>query len=160
MKLKGLFLIEIVVLLGIAIFFISYFWFNPYLGSSEEYQSIPVYSQKSEPIRYLSLDQGSTAVLRFNYTSYDPSVIVLDLSIDSIEHPGKFDIFCNYKLVTTVNVTPETQRMTINLVSFSGLDWVEPMTAMFGLNDLVFESNEVGGYVGTLSYQITFRGSR
>ena len=160
MKLKGLFLIEIVVLVGIALFSIIYFWSAPYLGSSDQYQSIPAYSQKSEPIRYLSLDKGSLAIVRFNYTSYDPSIIVLDLSFDSIIQPGKFEIFCNYKLVTTVNVKPETPRVSLNLVSFSGLDWVEPMTAMFGINDLVFESNELDGYVGSLSYQITFRGSR
>jgi hypothetical protein len=31
---------------------------------------------------------------------------------------------------------------------------------MFGLNDLVFESSDSNGFLGTISYQISFRGSR
>ena len=99
-------------------------------------------------------------MIRFNYTSYDPSITVIDIYFDSTENPGKLDLFCNYRKVSAINVNKETKKMTLNLVSFSGVDWVEPMTSMFGLNEMVFESNINDGYEGTFRYQITFRGSR
>jgi hypothetical protein len=160
MKLKVLFALEIAIIVGVLAFALAYLWVTPYLGSSQQYGSMESYSQKSNPVNYLSLEKGQPGIVRFNYTSYDPAIVVLDLRFDSIDSLGDFDIFCNYRHVATISVTPETQKITLNLVSFSGLDWVEPMTSMFGLNDLVFESNSPNGYAGIIAYQISFRGTR
>lgn len=160
MKLKGLFILEIAIIIGIVASAMTFLWLTPDLGSSQQYESLDSYTQKTTPIRYISIIKDQPALVRFNYTSYDPSIIVLDLYFDSIDKPGDFDIFCNYKHAATVSVTQESKKLTLNLVSFSGLDWVEPLTSMFGLNDLVFESNGPNAFLGTISYQITFRGSR
>jgi hypothetical protein len=159
-KLKGVFILEIAIIIGLLVGAITFLLLMPELGSTQQYESLDSYTQKTNPIHYITIIKDQPGLVRFNYTSYDPSIIVLDLYFDSIEKPGDFDIFCNYKHVTTVTVTPESKNTTINLVSFSGLDWVEPLTSMFGLNDLVFESSDSNGFLGTISYQISFRGSR
>ena len=160
MKLRGLFVIEIGIIVAIIVSAVAFLLLLPGLGSSQQYESMDSYSQKTTPMKYISIINDQPGLVRFNYTSYDPSIIVLDLYFDSIEKPGDFDVFCNYRHVATVSVTPETKKTTLNLVSFSGLDWVEPMTSMFGLNDLVFESKDSNGFLGAISYQISFRGSR
>jgi hypothetical protein len=159
-KLKRLFAIEIALIIGILACALAFLLLTPNLGSSQLYGSMDAFTQRSDPIHYISIIKDQPGIVRFNYTSYDPSIIVLDLYVDSIDHPGDFDVFCNYKHVAKVSMTPETEKVTLNLVSFSGLDWVEPMTSMFGLNDLVFESSDPNGFIGTIAYQITFRGSR
>jgi len=159
-KLKGLFVLEIGIIVIIIVSAIAFLLLMPSLGSSQLYESMDSYSQKTTPIHYISIIRDQPGIVRFNYSSYDPSIIVLDLYFESVDTPGDFDIFCNYRHAATVSVTPETKKTTLNLVSFSGLDWVEPMTSMFGLNDLIFESKDTNGFLGTISYQITFRGSR
>jgi hypothetical protein len=160
MKLKKIFAVEITLVLIVLIVIMVFIETAPYLASSRDNDSIGVFDQKSYPKRTLSLASGKSANATFNYSSYDPSIIVLDLSFETCEKPGYFLLYCNYREIVNIFINSETPPLTLNLISVSGLDWVEPPSAMFGLNELLFESPSQDGYAGTLAYQISLRGSR
>ena len=160
MKLKKLFAVEIasiVVLVAVVVVFVGV---TPYLGSSEQSYSIDMYQKKSYPKSEISLARGQNENVTFAYNTYDPSIIVLDLSFETCENPGYLNVYCNYRTIASLYIDQETPPLTLNLISVSGLDWVEPLTAMSGINEFVFESQSQNGYAGTLNFQITLRGSR
>jgi len=106
------------------------------------------------------LTSGGFAIIPFEYSSYDPAIIVLEVAVLNCENPGNFTLYCNYRNIASAWANSETPPLTLNLISVAGSDWIEPRSAMFGLNELLFESNAQNGYSGKLSYQITIRGSR
>jgi len=159
-KLKKLFAVEITLVLVVITVTMVFVEVTPYLVSSRANGSIGVFKQESYPRGTLRLTSGQLANSTFKYSSYDPSIIVLNLSFEICEKPGYLILYCNYREIAKLFINPETPPITLNLVSFSGLDWIEPPTAMFGLNELVFESASKDGYAGTLTYQINLRGSR
>ena len=159
-KLKKIFAMEIALVLVVITITIVFVELTPYLASSFENGSIDAFKQKSYPKGTLSLVRGKSVTVPFNYSSYDPSIIVLDLSFETCDKPGYLVLYCNYKEISNIFITSETSPLTLNLISVSGLDWVEPVTAMSGINELLFESASQNGYEGTLTCQISLRGSR
>jgi hypothetical protein len=139
---------------------ITAFELIPSLQPSNDDSSIDMYNSKLHLKGTLSLTSGGFAIIPFEYRSYDPAIIVLELSVLNCENPGNFTLYCNYRSIASVWANSETPPVTLNLISVSGSDWIEPVSAMFGLNELLFESNDQNGYSGNLSYQITIRGSR
>lgn len=132
----------------------------PFLQPSKQNNSISLYSSVSYPENTVTLTNGGSVIAPFSYSSYDPAIIVVKLSFQTCEKQGYLLVYCNYRNVASVFVEPEAPPVVLNLISFSGTDWVEPPSAMFGMNELLFESESQNGYAGTLSYQITLRGSR
>jgi hypothetical protein len=119
-----------------------------------------MYNSKLHLKGTLSLTSGGFAIIPFEYSSYDPAIIVLEVAVLNCENPGNFTLYCNYRNIASAWANSETPPLTLNLISVAGSDWIEPRSAMFGLNELLFESNAQNGYSGKLSYQITIRGSR
>jgi len=106
------------------------------------------------------MTNGASITLPFNYSSFDPAIIILELAIQTCETPGYLSIYCNYRNVASIFIDSQTQPITFNLISVAGIDWAEIPTAMFGRNELLFESEAPNGYEGSLTYQITLKGSR
>ena len=165
MRFKKLFAVEIVLLVAIVaalLFLVEVF---PFLASSELSSSITVFSQRGFANDTVTLTAGQKATARafvtFNYSTYDPSILVLDLLFNSWQNPGNLSIYCNDKIITTIYASSEKPQVTLNTVSFSGLDWVDsPTRASAGaINRIVFVSDE-NGYEGTFSYKLYMRGSR
>ena len=169
MKIKVLFAFEIA-LIAIAIVAIMILVeVTPYLGSSKPDSQIGVYSQKLFTEGNVTLSSGQIASAWFNYSSYDPSILVVDLTFQSWRNPGYLSIYCNGLHVSTIDAKPENPHILLTAISFSGLDLVKPRVDLvspapfdaftYG-NEVAFIPGPQNGYEGTFSYQISIRGSR
>jgi hypothetical protein len=159
MQLKKLIFLEGLILIVILCIAIGFFWLIPSLQSSNQ-NSIPIYGQVIYPQNILTVEDGASIRRTFNYSTYDPSIIVITLTPESCTRQGYLDIYCNYRLVSSTLLTLQNKSVTLNMFSTSGFDWVEKPSSMGGVNELLFESAPKEGYTGTLAYQITLRGSR
>lgn len=160
MRLRRLVFLEVIFFMAVLISLVVILQLLPFLQPSKENTSIGLYNTKSYPKTPLTMASGSSITLPFYYSSYDPAIIILELIFQTCEQPGYFRAYCNYRNIASIFVSPETPPVTINLISVSGSDWVEPPTAMLGRNELLFESETTNGYAGNLTFQITLRGSR
>lgn len=160
MKLKKILVFEILSFVAVLLMIMATLKLIPSLQPSQQNTSIELYSARSLPKHTITLASGGSATLPFIYSSYDPAIIILELSFQTCEEPGYLTLYCNYRRIASIFVNPETPPLFFNLISVSGSDWVEISTGMFGLNELLFMSESQNGYAGTLTYQITLRGSR
>ena len=159
MKLKKIVFFEVLSFVALLLVVMVTLELIPFLQPSKQNTSIGLYSSISYPENTVTLTSDDLKIARFNYSSYDPAIIVLKLSFKTCEEQGYLLVYCNYRIVASIFVEPETPPVVLNLISVSGLDWVEPF-AIFGMNELLFETAQKNGYAGTLCYQITLRGSR
>jgi hypothetical protein len=133
----------------------------PFLASSSD-THIGVFNERVFSTGILTLSSGETSNAQFNYSSYDPPIVVIELDFKECQESGKLSLYANNRMIATLNITPESSHVILDTVSFSGSDWVEPRTVdsfTFG-NQVTFSSPPQSGYAGTLSYQISIRGSR
>ena len=160
MRLKRIVFFEIVSVVAVLLAAMAALVLIPSLQPSKQNASISLYSVRSFPKNTITLTSGAAINVPFDYSSYDPAIIVLELSFQNCEEPGHLTLYCNYRRVASIFAGPETPALFLNLISVSGSDWVEPPSAMFGTNELLFESELQNGYEGSLTYQVTLRGSR
>ena len=132
----------------------------PFLQPSNQVNSIGLYSSIYYPEKTVTLESGDFKIAPFSFSSYDPAIIILKLSFQNSEEQGYLTVYCNYRSIASIFVRSDTPPVFLNLISVSGGDWVEPPSAMSGMNELLFESKSENGFTGTFSYQITLRGSR
>jgi hypothetical protein len=159
MKLGKIVFFEVLAFMAVLITVMISLEMIPSFQPSRNNTSIGLYNSVSFPKNTIILVSNGSVKTTFKYSSYDPAIIVLGLSFQTTK-PGYLTVYCNYRKVASIYVTSETLPMSFNMVSFSGADWIEPLSAMFGLNDLLFESEPKNGFVGDLTYQISLRGSR
>lgn len=163
MKLRRLLVIEIGATIAVLLAVLIAVEISPYLIATNPSNSIGMFNEKEFASNTISIARGQSARFQFNYSSFDPVIMVMDLSFMSFEVPGDLSIICNGKNVTTLNVTPEEPDVRLNLFSVSGLDWLEVTTQvsqlMFG-NEITLVSSQRTGYEGTFSYKVNIRGSR
>lgn len=161
MKLKKLFIIEIAAIVVVVVVLLLLVEVSPFLTSSRPDSSIAVYDQKEFAEGSVTLAKGQRATVGFNYSTYDPSILVLNILFQDWQNPGKLSIYCNIKLLRTIYASPENPKVTLNVVSFSGLDWVDSPTLLSpnAINRIIFVS-DANGYEGTLNYELYVRGSR
>jgi hypothetical protein len=162
LKLKSLFAIEIASAIIVVVVVLFVVEVNPYLLSSKSSSQIGVYNEKVYAKGNATLDLGQIVSAQFNYSTYDPAILVVDLTFQNWEVPGDLSVYCNGLLVATIHATPDNPTARLNMISVSGWDWVKPPTIdayTYG-NEVSFESDPQTGYQGTFSYQIDIRGSR
>jgi hypothetical protein len=148
-----------VVVVGVVLFLVEV---NPYLISTKPSSSISVYSQKEFGNATITLSPGQSATARFNYSTYDPAILVIDLTFQNWRAPGDLSIYINGSPISTIYAPPGKPQTRLSIVSFSGQDWVKapgPDSFTYG-NEITFVSEPVDGYDGTITYQISIRGSR
>ncbi len=169
MKLKKLFAVEIVAFVIILVLIMIFIEFTPYLASASQNNSIGVYNEKVFASGNLTLAVGESAGAQFNYSTFDPAILVVDLTFQNWQTPGYLSVYCNGLLVSTVLATPQTPQVELNILSLSGLDIVKPRSAIsyYQLNDVYTYGNEItfrpqiqNGYEGTFAYKIMIRGTR
>jgi hypothetical protein len=162
LKLKKLFAIEIasvIVVLVIIMFFVEV---TPYLVSSKPNAQIGVYNQKEFAKDIVTLASGQTASAQFNYSTYDPAILIIDLTFQNWQTPGYLSLYCNGRIIATVYASTANPEIHFTTISVSGWDWVKPPSTnsfTYG-NEVTFSSEPQNGYEGTFSYQISIRGSR
>jgi hypothetical protein len=161
MKIKNLLMVEvtsIIVILSLVVVFVE---LTPNLVSSSS-PSIGVYNQRVFSKGTLTLESGAMQSAQFNYSTFDPAILVIDLTFQNWQKPGNLTILCNGRNVATFLATPNNPTIHLTTFSVSGWDWVKPPTInsfVYG-NEITFRSAAQNGYEGTFSYSIDIRGSR
>jgi hypothetical protein len=162
LKLKKLFVVEVVVTVVVLVAVMFYIEVTPYLASSKPGSSIGMYNEQEFAKSVVTLTKGQTARAQFNYSSFDPAIVVIDLSFQSFQALGDLTVYCNGRRVTTLAVSSDNTEVRLNVITVSGADWVKAKstsTYTYG-NEIAFTSNSQTGYAGTFSYKIDIRGSR
>jgi hypothetical protein len=160
LKLNKLIAAEIVVAALALISLVVFVDFTPYLGSSSQNNKIGLYSEKEYAKGNVTVVPGGKTFVQFSYSSYEPAILVLELTFQSWDSSGYVNIRLNNKPIPPIFASPENPIITLYVVSASGAEWVEPLSSMFGLNEVTFESGFADGFKGILGYRIRLRGSR
>ena len=158
MKLKRLIVAESLVLLVILVAVVFSFQLIP--GLQPQQNQIGMYKQISYNENSLTIARDQWITKTFNYTNFDPAIILLQVDLKECREIGYLNIYCNYRKIVSLYLMPQNGSATFCLFSCSGFDWIEPLSDMSGLNDLLFESPIIGGFEGSFTYQLSFRGSR
>jgi hypothetical protein len=161
-KLQRLFIIEIAVIIVAVVAILIFVQVSPFLASSKPDSSVDVFDQKEFASGNATLTTGQRVGASFNYSTYDPAILVLDLAFQSWQQPGNLSIYCNTKRLTTIYASQEKPQVTFNIISLSGLDWVDAPTlpGKGAVNRISFASEVENGYEGSFSYELYVRGSR
>jgi hypothetical protein len=167
MKLKKLIIAEIVLVAVMLIVVLVVIEDIPYLEGSQQNSSVSMYQEREYGKGNVTLARGENARTRFNYSTYDPSILVIELSFQSWLSPGNLTLLCNGEQFASFVATPEKPTMSLSVISLSGQDWLRtysstaPSTASNSTleNEITFSSEPLIGYAGTFNYRIAVRGS-
>jgi hypothetical protein len=162
LKLKKLFAVEIAAVAIILVVIFIVVEVTPYLASANQNSQISIYTQKEFANGAATLVKGESASVRFNYTTYDPAILIVDLAFQSWQTPGNLSLYCNGRIIATIQATPDNPKTRLSTISVSGFDIVKspaPNSFTYG-NELTFVSDLQYGYEGDFNYQISIRGSR
>jgi hypothetical protein len=160
LRLKQLIVIEIIILVVALLLVGAFVEIAPFLRPSKQSYSIGLYREREYARGNVTLVIGGRSSVRFTYTSYDPAILTLDVAFLTWESPGYLVFRCNNRIFASVFAQPMSPRLSFIVVTFSGREWVEPPSSMFGVNEIAFESESEGGYEGVFDYRISIRGSR
>ena len=168
MKLKQAVLAEMLIVILILVVVLVVVGGIPGLRSSEKNSSVNMYQEKTYAKGNITLERGSSASTRFNYTTYDPAILVVDIGFNSWQSNGNLTLYCNGRAFASILATPDKSHVTINAISVSGADWVQPLSASWPTigsffaygNEIAFKSSLNDGYAGSFDYKIDIRGSR
>ena len=167
MNLKKTFVAEIAIIILVIIIVAVFVEISPFLSASNQTGQIGVYNQRQFGQDTVTLGRGQRASSMFNYTTYDPAILVVDLTFKDWKNSGSLSLFCNGILLDTFEVAPGNPSLESTTVTFSGFDLVKPpqskiaVSSVFAYgNEISFYSPQDNGYEGTFSYQVNIRGSR
>ena len=164
MKLKKLIIAEITLVVIILFAVLIIIEGIPYLEASQQTSSVSMYQEKEYDKGSVTLAKGDTARTYFNYSTYSPAILVLEISFESWQSPGNLTFYCNYESFGSIVATPEKPSISLTLISLSGADWVQTSSLTvrspfdYG-NEITFSSELPNGYAGTFNYRISIRGS-
>ena len=88
LNLKKLFVVEIAIVIVAIVMVAVFVEISPYLSASNQTGQIGVYNQREYAQETVTLQQGQRASSRFNYTTYDPAILVVDLKFQDWQKPG------------------------------------------------------------------------
>jgi hypothetical protein len=167
-KLGKIILVELVFIVVVLLVVLVAIEGVPTLGSSGQNSSIEMYQEKTFKEGKITLTQGQTQSTRFNYTSFDPAIMQIDLNFQTIQSSGNLTLYCNGRAFTSIIPNIQQPQVTLTVFSLSGTDWVQTLTTsnlflgsifLYG-NEITFTSTLTNGFEGTFSYTINIRGSR
>jgi len=167
LNLKKLIIVEITVLIVVIVLITVFVAITPYLASSGQNSQIGVFNQREYVQKTATIQPGQTASSRFNYTTFDPAILIVEIKFQDWQKPGKLSMYCNGIRIDTFDATPSNPYVKSITVTFSGFDLVKPPSSRLGIayqfaygNEISFLSPIENGYQGTFNYQISIRGSR
>jgi hypothetical protein len=101
----------------------------PNLASSQQNSSIGMYNEKTFAEGNVTLARGTIVQSsKFNYTTFDPAILVLELNFQTWRSPGNLTINVNGNSFATINATPEKPHVKLTAITCSGKDLVEPLS--------------------------------
>ena len=160
---------EIVTVIIAILIGLIFFQMTPYLQSSGRSGSIGVFNQQDYVKETATIQPGEIVNSRFNYNTYDPAILKIEVSFQDWKKPGNLSLYLNYVLIDSFEATPQKPSYETTTITFSGFELVKPppinpemasSAQFFASNLLYFESPLDGGYEGTFNYHISIRGSR
>jgi hypothetical protein len=167
LNLKKLFVAEIAIVVVAIVVVTVFVEISPFLSASNQMGQIGVYNQREYAQETVTLGRGQRASSMFNYTTYDPAILVVDLTFKDWQKSGTLSLYCNGILIDTFEATPSNPSVESTTVTFSGFDLVKPPASRLAVssifaygNEISFLSPQENGYEGTFSYQVNIRGSR
>ncbi len=167
MTLKRTFVVEIAVIVAVLIAVAVFVEVSPFLIAPNQTGSIGVFNQRRYAQETVTMRPGQKVSFQFNYTSYDPAILVVNLKFQNWQPPGSLSLYCNGILIVSFQATPSNPDVELTTVTFSGYDLVRPPPPKTGISllfaygdEISFLSPENNGYAGTFSYEISIRGSR
>jgi hypothetical protein len=162
LKLGKIIIIEISAITITLLLTLLLVFYTPYLDASSQNTSIKIFNQREYAKGTATLTRGEKASAFFNYTFYDPVILIVDLTFQTWQTPGNLTIYINGKYCASIFVSPQEQQARFEIVTLSGSDWIKPPSIdsfVFG-NQVLFNSDVKNGFEGTFNYQINIRGSR
>jgi hypothetical protein len=162
LKLQKLFVVEIASIVIILVVILVAVEVSPYLASASQDNQIGMYNQKEFAKGTITLAKGQSASAQFNYTTYDPAILIVDIAFKSWQTPGRLSLYCNGRVIATIQASVVNPNVHFSTISVSGWDYVKPPSIdsyTYG-NEVSFVSDIENGYAGDFSYQISIRGSR
>ena len=163
MKLKRMIMVEGIVALATLAIVVFAVNLTPYLESSSQKTAIGMYNSREYGNGNITIEQGErVAGLKFNYTTFDPAILTIEIAVQNCRTPGNISIACNGKTFGAVFASADNMQISLTAVTFSGAEWVEPLYIYSRIkgNQIAFTSEQGTGFEGTFTYQVSIRGSR
>jgi len=159
LKLRKIVVLEITAIILVLISILAFIEVTSYLGATQNAR-IGLYNEREYARGNVTVLPGETSLVQFTFLSYEPTILVVELTFRSVDVPGYLVVRCNNKLLNPVLVSQANSAVSLNAISVSGAEWVEPLSAMFGYNEVTFEAGLENGFEGVIEYQIKLRGTR
>jgi hypothetical protein len=162
LKLRKIIIIEIAAITIALLLALLLIFYTPYLEASSQNTSIKMFNQREYSKGTATLTRGEKVSAFFNYSLYDPVILILDLTFQTWQTPGNLTIYINGKYCSSILVSQQEQQARLEIVTLSGSDWIKSPSIdsfVFG-NQVMFNSDLKTGFEGTFNYQINIRGSR
>jgi hypothetical protein len=162
LKLRKLFVTELAIVIVVLTVIIVVVEVNPALAGASQSAPIGAFNSKIYASDAVTVLKGDTASASFDYSSFEPAILVVNLHFSDVQSAGSLTVVCNDRYVGTINVSPSNPDASISAVSVSGSEWIKPPSAYSNSfsNQIVFVSDSDVGCVGTFGYQIILKGSR
>ena len=162
MKLGKLFVAELAAVIVVLIIIVVVVQVSPSLAASEQSTSIGTYNTKEYAADTINIVKGDSFSTAFDYSSYEPAILAIDLTFSSVQTPGYLSLICNGRYVGQVYASSGNTHTSLSAISVSGSEWIKPPSAYSPAfsNQIIFSSDIDQGFEGTFEYQINLKGSR
>jgi hypothetical protein len=162
LKLRKLFVAELAVVIIVLIAVVVVVQVNPTLAASQQSATIGAFNSKIYANDKVTVVKGDTYSTTFDYSSYEPAILVIDLTFSNIQSSGYLSVICNGRYVGSVYASANNPHTSMSAITLSGSEWVKPPSAYSTtfVNQIIIQSDLDQGYDGTFAYQISLKGSR
>lgn len=162
MKLGKIFVAELAVVIVVLLVIVVVVEVNPSLAASKQAQLIGAFNTKEYAADSVTIAKGQAFTTSFDYSSYEPAILAIDVKFSNIQTPGTLSFTINGRYVGSVYASPSNPHTSISAITFSNSEWIKPPSAYSNAfsNQVIFSSDNDKGFEGTFDYQINLRGSR
>ena len=143
MNLKKLIVFEVVAVIVAIVLVTVFVGITPYLASSGQNGQIGVFNQRKYAQETVTLNQGQKTSSKFNYTTYDPAILVVNLAFQDWIKPGNLSMYCNGMFVKSFDATPSNPKIESTTITFSGFDIVKPPPSKLSMSFQFSYGNEI-----------------
>ena len=136
---------------------------NPTLSGSSQTAPIGAFNGKIYSTDTVAIGRGQSFSAAFDYQSYEPAILVIDVQCSDIQNAGVLSIICNGRYVGSIQVSPDKPTGALSAISVCGSEWVKPPSAYSTVaftNQVIVSSDYDTGFEGTVKYQISLKGSQ
>jgi hypothetical protein len=162
LKLGKLFVAELAIVIIVLVVIVVVVEVNPTLAASKHSAPIGTYNTKEYAADTVTINKGDAFGAAFEYSSYEPAILVINVKFTDIQTPGYIGFSANGRYIGSIYASPDNPQTSISAISIAGSEWVKPPSAYSSAfsNEVIFSSDSNNGFAGTFDYQINLKGSR